>query len=157
MKLLCLGLKCSLWQVAALLMLPPSLLGQQYSVDWFTIDGGGGTSTNGQYVVSGTIGQPDAGAMSGGNYAIQSGFWSLYMATQTPGAPTLTIRRIGSNVEISWAADAIGFELEEAGNLDPVISWLEVGVAPTVVEGQKIVTVPVQPGQHFFRLRWRLD
>ena len=41
---------------------------QSYSIDWSTIDGGGGTSTNGQYSLSGTIGQPDAsGAMSGGN------------------------------------------------------------------------------------------
>jgi hypothetical protein len=29
-------------------------------LDWFTIDGGGGTSTGGVYAVSGTIGQPDA-------------------------------------------------------------------------------------------------
>jgi hypothetical protein len=31
---------------------------QSYSIDWFTIDGGGGTST-GVYSVSGTIGQQD--------------------------------------------------------------------------------------------------
>ena len=35
---------------------------QQYSVDWYKVAGGGGTSTNGQYSVSGTIGQPDASA-----------------------------------------------------------------------------------------------
>ena len=35
-----------------------------YSIDWYTIDGGG-TSTGGVYSASGTIGQPDAGAMSG--------------------------------------------------------------------------------------------
>ena len=41
-----------------------------YSIDWFTIDGGGGTSTGGVYSVSGTIGQPDAsGAVTGGNYS----------------------------------------------------------------------------------------
>ena len=34
---------------------------QSYSIDWFTIDGGGGTSTGGVYSLSGTIGQPDAG------------------------------------------------------------------------------------------------
>ena len=39
--------------------------GQSYSIDWSTIDGGGGTSTGGVYTVSGTIGQPDAGTMSG--------------------------------------------------------------------------------------------
>jgi hypothetical protein len=37
------------------------VMAQNYSIDWFTIDGGGGTSTGGVYSVSGTIGQPDAG------------------------------------------------------------------------------------------------
>ena len=31
---------------------------QTYSIDWFKIAGGGGTSTGGVYSVSGTIGQP---------------------------------------------------------------------------------------------------
>ena len=43
------------------IQLTVSGLGQNYSIDWFTIDGGGGTSTGGVYAVSGTIGQPDAG------------------------------------------------------------------------------------------------
>ena len=42
--------------------------GGGYDLSWHTIDGGGGTSTGGVYSVSGTIGQPDAGAMSGANY-----------------------------------------------------------------------------------------
>lgn len=42
----------------------------QYSIEWFTIDGGGGMSTGGGYSMSGTIGPPDAGRMSGGNYTI---------------------------------------------------------------------------------------
>ena len=46
-----------------------------YSLDWFTVDGGGGTSTGGSYSVSGTIGQPDAGNLSGGSYTVQGGFW----------------------------------------------------------------------------------
>src|ERR1035437_2294046 len=35
-------------------------LGQSYSIDWYKIAGGGGSSTGGVYAVSGTIGQPDA-------------------------------------------------------------------------------------------------
>ena len=54
---------------------PPVLLAQPYSLDWFTIDGGGGTSTGGVYLVSGTIGQPDAGGpMTDGNYSLTDGF-----------------------------------------------------------------------------------
>jgi len=52
----------------------------QFAIDWYTIDGGGGTSTSGVYAVSGTIGQPDAGpAMTGGAYSVEpeaSGIWS---------------------------------------------------------------------------------
>src|SRR6266478_8244280 len=70
-------------------------LGQQYSVDWYKIAGGGGTSTNGQYSVSGTIGQHDAGGpMTGGNYSLTGGFWSLIATVSTPGAPSLTIQWI---------------------------------------------------------------
>ncbi|MCA9243088.1 MAG: hypothetical protein KDA32_03970 [Phycisphaerales bacterium] len=47
----------------------------QYEINWFTIDGGGGTSAGGVYTVSGTIGQPDAGIMGGGNYTLSGGFW----------------------------------------------------------------------------------
>ena len=49
--------------------------GASYSLDWFTVDGGGGTSTGGSYSLSGTIGQPDAGARTGGIYALAGGFW----------------------------------------------------------------------------------
>ena len=33
----------------------------QYAIDWFNVAGVGGTSTNGQYSLSGTVGQQDAG------------------------------------------------------------------------------------------------
>ena len=47
-----------------------------YSLDWWTADGGGGTSTGGSYNLSGTIGQPDAGTtLTGGNYRLEGGFW----------------------------------------------------------------------------------
>ena len=46
---------------------------QNYRIEWFTIDGGGGTSSGGQYTLSGTIGQPDAGELKGGNYVLEGG------------------------------------------------------------------------------------
>ena len=46
-----------------------------YSLDWFTVDGGGGTSSGGGYAVSGTAGQPDAGTLSGSGYTLRGGFW----------------------------------------------------------------------------------
>ncbi len=57
--------------------------GGQYDLSWNTINGGGGTSNDGQYIVSGTIGQADAGVMSGGDYELLGGFW--------PGEPVCTV------------------------------------------------------------------
>jgi len=49
----------------------------QYTIDWYTIDGGGGTSTGGVFSLSGTIGQPDAGTMSAGTTTLSGGYWSV--------------------------------------------------------------------------------
>src|SRR4051812_36803786 len=51
--------------------------GSAYDLTWFSVDGGGGTaSTGGAYSLGGTIGQPDAGALSGGTYNLSGGFWA---------------------------------------------------------------------------------
>jgi hypothetical protein len=50
--------------------------GGDYNLDWYTMDGGGGTSSGGDYEISGTIGQPDAAEMSGGDYLLGGGFWA---------------------------------------------------------------------------------
>lgn len=48
-----------------------------FSIDWYTIDGGGGQSSGGGFTLTGTIGQPDAvfGGASGGTYGFVGGFW----------------------------------------------------------------------------------
>ncbi len=48
---------------------------QPFAIDWYTVDGGGGTSAGGSFTLSGTIGQPDAGVMSGGSFTLSGGFW----------------------------------------------------------------------------------
>ena len=44
-------------------------------ISWYTLDGGGGTSTGGTMQLSGTIGQADAGVLSGGPFSLYGGFW----------------------------------------------------------------------------------
>jgi len=47
-----------------------------YSLNWWTVDGGGGKSTSSGYILEGTIGQPDAGpTLQGDGYTLQGGFW----------------------------------------------------------------------------------
>ena len=45
-----------------------------FDLSWWTVDGGGGTSTGGDFVLRGTIGQPDAGTLSGGDFVLRGGF-----------------------------------------------------------------------------------
>ena len=48
----------------------------QYEMSRFTIAGGGEMrSTGEEYELSGTIGQPDAGSMTGGNFELTGGYW----------------------------------------------------------------------------------
>jgi hypothetical protein len=54
-----------------------SLLGVGFDLSWWTIDGGGGTASGGGFALAGTVGQPDAGAMSGGAYTLGGGFWPV--------------------------------------------------------------------------------
>jgi hypothetical protein len=49
---------------------------QVLNSSWRTVDGGGGVSVSGILAVSGTVGQPDAGAPNlAGSYRIEGGFW----------------------------------------------------------------------------------
>ncbi|MFW6184475.1 MAG: hypothetical protein ACOC8X_11815 [Chloroflexota bacterium] len=54
-----------------------------YRINWWTVDGGGGSSSAGQLSLSGTVGQADAGILSGGMYELHGGFWTA--AVQTDG------------------------------------------------------------------------
>ena len=120
---------------------------QSYAIDWFTIDGGGGPSTGATYQVTGTIGQPDAGgAMSGGNFSLTGGFWSLY-AVQTPGAPLLTINYTGSQAIVSWLPSATGWTLQTNNNL---VTGTWGNYAGQVSNNS--VTNPISGTQKFYRL-----
>jgi len=63
----------------------------EFEILRYTIDGGGGSSSGGGFGLSGTIGQPDAGRMSGGEYELVGGFWGIGSSppTDTP-SPTAT-------------------------------------------------------------------
>ena len=60
-----------------------SMVNADYSISWYTIDGGGGTSSGGPYQLTGTIGQHDAAYSEGEQYELLGGFW--------PGEPTCVV------------------------------------------------------------------
>ncbi len=67
------------WAVLGLAALAPAVLAVDFTIDWSTIDGGGGYSAGGDFELEGTIGQHDAGPstgeMTGGDFALTGGFW----------------------------------------------------------------------------------
>src|SRR5262245_45443092 len=132
--------------------LPTALQAQSYSIDWYTVDGGGGPSTGGVYSVSGTIGQPDAGGpMSGGNFTLSGGFWALF-AIQTPGAPVLRIFLTATNTAVvAWPAPSLGFNLQQNLALNTT-NWLTITNDPIVVGSEKRVIIAPPTGNRYFRL-----
>ncbi|UCC31665.1 MAG: hypothetical protein JSU86_05175 [Phycisphaerales bacterium] len=66
--------------VRTMLMPLISLVGlaaaDDFEISRSTIDGGGAMfSTGADFELSGTVGQPDAGIMSGGDFELSGGFW----------------------------------------------------------------------------------
>ena len=55
---------------------PAATLSSGYELAWYTIAGGASLSSGGSLALEGSLGQPAAGALSGGAYAIQGGFWA---------------------------------------------------------------------------------
>jgi hypothetical protein len=134
------------------LLIPAISFAQSYSINWFKVSGGGGTSSAGAYQVSGTIGQQDAGGpLTGGSYSVTGGFWALISVAQTPGAPALYISRSGSTVTVYWQA-VPGWTLKQDNNLTAVpASWLNSS-GVTTANGTNYLNIPNPTGNQFFRL-----
>lgn len=137
----------------SLCCLVPQALAQDFSIDWFTIDSGGGTSTGGVYSVSGTLGQPDAShSMTGGGFSITGRFWSLLSVVQTPGAPLLSITRTGTTAAIvSWPSGSTGFTLQQNTNLNS-LNWIAASETVTNDGSTNFIIVNPAAGNRFYRL-----
>jgi hypothetical protein len=151
------GLRSALLLVAFGLLVATSFAHAQtnYAIDWSTIDGGGGTSTGGVYSVSGTIGQPDAGAMSGGNYTVQGGFWGVIAAVQTEGAPFLSVARTTTNtVVVWWPLPGTGWQLQCTTNLAATPGvWTDIA-PPYQTNTTSLYHIEPSPtGNKFYRLK----
>jgi hypothetical protein len=137
-----------------LTLVVPVIHAQNFAIDWFTLDGGGGRSTGGVYAVSATVGQPDAGRMSGSNLTLEGGFWGVIAAIQTEDAPLLSVARTNQVVRVSWPLPASGWVLEHTnrvtGSPGP---WPPVPF-PYVTNATHIF-IPVLPatGNRYYRLR----
>jgi hypothetical protein len=117
---------------------------QSFSIDWFTIDGGGGTSVGGAFVLSGSIGQPDAGALSGGVFVLEGGYWSGVM--ENSAIPTLHIALSNGMILISRGPNTPGFVLQQSDSLSSPV-W---GDAPSA--NANPVSITLSGTARFYRL-----
>ncbi len=125
---------------------------QSYSIDWYQVAGGGGTSTGGNYSVTGTIGQADAGtALSGDRYTLIGGLWSVVSLVQTTGGPTLFISYAGDKVTVYWQAQN-GWMLQENLNLKAPTGWTN-SLDLVTSNGVSFHSVANPIGALFFRLK----
>jgi len=126
---------------------------QPYSIDWFKVAGGGGTSSGGGYSVSGTIGQADANQkpLTGATYSLVGGFWSLY-ALPAPGGPPLRIFLSDPNTAvIAWPAPSAGWALMQNTNVASG-KWASVTNTVYVMGSENQVFIRYPAGACYYRL-----
>mgnify|MGYP000963274143 CR=1 FL=1 len=130
-----------------------SIAAQEYEIPVSVISGGAGVSSGGIYSLRGTVGQPDAGRMSGGAFALEGGFWAVVAGARVPEAPLLSITRQAETIVMSWPVSAEGFVLEEtAALLVPAPAWIPVTLPVRTNATEVSVTVALPVGTRFYRL-----
>ena len=141
------ALATSLMLLSALLPPLSTTQAQPFSLDWYSIAGGGGTSTGGGFSVQGTIGQPDTGVLADGGFTVTGGFPGFHVV---PAGPvTLTIQLLArGQVQVSWPADGSGWVLEAATSLWPASVWQTVASPPATS-----YSTPAMGPAGYFRLR----
>ncbi|MHC4624788.1 MAG: hypothetical protein ACYS4W_12895, partial [Planctomycetota bacterium] len=98
--------------VTASFLMIASAMGQSggpYDLSWSTIDGGGGVSSGGLYILTGTVGQPDAASSAGGPYEALGGFW--------PGGPLCIVEFDDYARFAEYWLDSGGLPADLDGNL----------------------------------------
>ena len=132
------------------LLVPISVVAQNYSINWYTVSGGGGTSTGGPHSLSGSVGQSAAGGpLTGGSYSTYGGFWAID-AVQTPGLPLLTITHAGNSIIVSWPNTG-SYTLQQNSNLAATAGWT-TSTYPITTGATNSITITQPAGNLFFRL-----
>jgi hypothetical protein len=128
------------------------------NLNWYTFDGGGGTSSNSLGRLRGTIGQPDAGTLVATNFTLRGGFWAAtdVGAVQNPPAPWLTVFRTSTNtVCVCWPLPDDGWQLQATTNLatGPCL-WSEIAPPYQTQTGiaERYYVEPWPAGRKFYRL-----
>lgn len=71
----------------------------------------------------------------------------------TSAAPTLTVKRSGATLQVSWTSADRGFVLQESANLAAPAAWSDLPTSPVLIDGRWVVALPFQSNPRFLRLR----
>ena len=136
------------------LLLAVAAHAQNFTIDWWTTAAGGNSSAGGNYTLTGTIGQPDAGKMSGGGFTLQGGFRSVVAALPAEVRPSLGVRLTNGVAIVYWPLWAADFALDQTHTLGSrPIPWEPVSLPYQTNATHVYVTVPAPAGPRFFQLR----
>ena len=128
----------------------------QTSIDWFTLDAGGGVQSSANYLLQFTLGQTDVGqdSSSSAHYRIIPGFWALEDLGPAIVLPELSIALNGDDVILSWPSPSTGFLLQDVGSfdLDPP-PWSNTPGAVADNGFVRSISIPHHTAQRFYRLR----
>ena len=104
-----------------LVILTASAASAQYKLSWYTIDGGGGQSSGGDFTLTGTIGQPDAAWSRGGGYELLGGFW-------TGGPFCIVDFNHFARFAEHWRETGNGLPADLYEDNDNIVNWLDLDV-----------------------------
>ena len=140
--------------VLAVIAAPMLVWADPFSVPWWKVSSGGGTSEGGSFTISGIIGQPESGVTSsGGNYSVTTGFWSRVNVIQVDGLPELKILRSAkANVVLTWTEGEAPLTIEESPDAKPG-SWSPTARQIVSVGNARQITISGATGRSFFRLK----
>lgn len=92
--------------------------------------------------------------MSGGNYTLDGGFWGIFAAVQTPGAPLLRVFSTTTNtVVLAWPVSSTLFSLQQESGLSPA-NWGPVTNSSSIVGSENQVIIAAPAGNRFYRLKY---
>jgi hypothetical protein len=126
--------------VSLLLAALVSSVALAYSIDWYSINSGGGISTSASYGVNATIGQPVAGFASNTSFLHWIGFWAGDVPTPTVAESIEVAKQMpdGTYVSLAGRLATTGpsdftnfFYVEERGRY----SGIRVAAPPSAVSG----------------------
>lgn len=125
-------------------------------VEKFVISGGGGSSTNSRFGVTGTIGQKEGDKkLTNGRFTVEPGFWNVVGLVQIPNSPLLQLEQDASGICIRWNSSSSAFILETSNSVGPNAVWSQA-VGLIIQDGaNRRYKVASAPGTKFYRLRLR--